>query len=123
MKTTLRGICILFISLLVSVPAFSATREITCTTPRDSLQFDIGQTKVSFYSPLNSNESGREIASTTPVRTRLVGAGFNKVLFRNGQKHTIHINDDKEFSDVEDYLVIRSKKGHEMTYPISCSFK
>jgi len=101
---------------LVAAPLWAS---ITCTTPRESKVLVIKKESVSLSKPY-LDESSRSVASTSVIRTKLLGKGFTKVLFVDGNKHTIHIEDQASFSDVNDYLVIRSKMGHEMTYPLNC---
>ncbi|MBT5094565.1 MAG: hypothetical protein HOM21_10000, partial [Halobacteriovoraceae bacterium] len=61
--------------------------------------------------------------SVSNIRTRFEGQGYTKIVKFEGQKHMIHIENKGSFSEVDDYLLIRSKKGHEMTYPLSCNWK
>ena len=102
---------------LISTPLMAA--QISCETPRGSKQFTIKKSgSVSMKSPFESK--GREIASSAAVRTRFQGKGFTKILFVDGEKYILHIDNKNEFSSLDDYLVIRGKSGHEMTYPLDC---
>lgn len=94
-------------------------KKITCKTPRGTKVLTIEDQRVSIQQPLRLNNE-RSVASVAGVRTKLEGNGFTKVLFHNGSKHIIHIDDSKSFSYVDDYLIIRSNEGHEMTYPLEC---
>ncbi len=93
--------------------------SITCTTPRESKVLVIKKTGVSLSSPY-FDKINRGLASSSSVRTKLTAKGFTKVIFIEGDKHTIHVENKNQFSEVNDYLVIRSKVGHEMTYPLTC---
>lgn len=99
---------------------FSATSlaSIECHTPRMNKTFKIEDSRVTFFND-QSIEGGREVASVG-ARTRKTQKGFTKILSFEGRKHTIHINDRNSFSDVNDYMIVRNNKGHEMTYPLSC---
>jgi hypothetical protein len=50
-------------------------------------------------------------------------SGMTKIVEFEKQKHTIHIADMNNFSDVNDYIIIKSNSGHEVTYPINCEKK
>jgi len=97
----------------------SLSAAIVCSTPRENKTIEISDSKVSIKGPEELGAS-RWVASVKGVRTKLVGTGFTKVLFHNGSKHIIHIEDKNEFSVLDDYLIIRSKEGHEIIYPLSC---
>jgi hypothetical protein len=94
--------------------------KITCETPRGTKVLVIEDQKVSISQPFRIDQT-RSVASVQGVRTKLEGTGFTKVMFHNGAKHIIHIEDRKSFSVVDDYLIIRSNEGHEMTYPLECN--
>lgn len=105
----------LILGLLLSTSGFAA---IECHTPRMNKTFKIEDSRVTFFNdqPVNG---GREVASVA-TRTRKTAKGFTKILNFEGRKHVIHISDSKEFSDVNDYMVVRNSRGHEMTYPLTC---
>ena len=105
--------------LFLSTNAFSS---IECETPRLEKKFKIEGEKVVFLKGEDDskNRDGRIIASVNNVRTRVSYKGFTKTLNFDGLKHTIHINDSSSFSEIEDYIVVRNKLGHQMTYPLSC---
>lgn len=93
--------------------------SVTCETPRGAKVLEIKNESVSIQHPFKSL-TNRAVASTTKVRTKMLGDGYTKVLFHNGEKHIIHIENKGSFSELDDYLIIRSKEGHEMTYPLHC---
>ena len=115
MKTT---IITLMAFLIMGQTAFAA---IVCSSDRMQKDLVISKSSIVFQEYKDSSDS-RSIASTDPlgVRTKNTTTGFNKVVFFEGQKHTIHVNDTNNFSEVEDYITIRSQKGHEIIYPLSC---
>ena len=112
------------IILLVLCLAFSfsfgleASERFSCTTPRLSKAFVVGPTGIAFFNPFE--KQGRKIASTINARTKLIGKGFSKILFVSGEKHIVHINDKQNLNELDDYLIIKSNKGHEITYPLDC---
>lgn len=122
MRTLFKSLLILGISLFSAntMAVMEGGQKITCETPRGTKVLVIDNQKVSISQPLKINQN-RAVASVEGVRTKFEGTGFTKVLFYNGAKHIIHIEDKKNFSVVDDYLIIRSNEGHEMTYPLECN--
>lgn len=98
--------------------AHAAEGNIVCETAYGEKSFHIEDDRVVFSK--ETANSGRSISSIDMVRTEKRHHGFDKILNMNGNKHRIHIENPAEFSDVHDYMVITSPKGHEMTYPLSC---
>ena len=111
----------LTIITILTVSAISSTlAKTTCYTPRMSKKIVITDKSVAISKPFLKELGERSVASTTSVRTKFMGTGFEKVIFNNGNKHTVHIEDKSNFSQVDDYLLIKSKEGHEMIYPLTC---
>lgn len=106
---------VFLISAIIATQSFAG---IICHTPRMSKVFHIDQNKVAVYQ--NDVKNGREIASTNQARTQYTTTGFSKVMQHLGHKITLHIEDSKNYSEINDYLVIRDQAGHEITYPINC---
>lgn len=106
----------LVLGLLISTSSFAS---IECHTPRMNKTFKIEDNRITFFNDQEVN-GGREVASVAGVRTKRTAKGFTKILSFEGRKHTIHIDDSSKFSDVDDYMVVKNKRGHEMTYPLSC---
>lgn len=105
-------------ALIIASFMGQAFAEVVCHTPRMNKVFKIDQSKIAVYQSDVSN--GREIASMEQARTLYTSTGFTKVMQHMGHKVTLHIEDTKQFSDLNDYLVIRDQQGHEMTYPLNC---
>ncbi len=105
--------------LTLFILAPSALAGITCETPRGAKVLEIKERSVSVQHPFKV-AAQRAVASSSNVRTKIQGDGYTKVLFHQGEKHIIHIEDKNSFSELDDYLIIRSKEGHEMTYPLHC---
>ena len=118
MKTLTRHSLITFI-LFLGLNAF-VQASIHCHTPRQKKIFKVDNQRVTF---MIEGLNGRLPASLGGIRTRRKGNGFTKVVHFEGHKHTIHIQDTNNFSDLNDYLVIKSRRGHEITYPITCKRK
>lgn len=95
-----------------------AAGGIVCETAYGEKVMNIDADHVVFSK--ETSDLGRSISSIEMVRTEKRHKGFDKILNMQGLKHRIHIDDAEHFSDVNDYLVITSPKGHEMTYPLSC---
>lgn len=106
----------LVLGLLISTASFAS---IECHTPRMNKTFKIEDSRVTFFNDQEIN-GGREVASVAGIRTKRTAKGFTKILSFEGKKHTIHIDNSSKFSDVDDYMIVKNKRGHEMTYPISC---
>ncbi len=98
--------------------AQAAPKNIFCETAFGEKTFLIEGDRVVFSK--EHAEQGRSISSIDQVRTEKRHKGFDKVLFKDGLKHRIHVDNATEFSEINDYMVITSPKGHEMTYPLSC---
>lgn len=106
--------------LLALFMGHSAMAEIVCFTPRMSKKIVIKENGIAISKPLLDNLGERSVASLQAVRTKYMGTGFDKVAFHQGQKNVIHIENTNSFSEVDDYLLIRSVEGHEMIYPLTC---
>lgn len=114
MKTTF----ILFSMILSILSITSVQANVICHTARMNKIIEINDDGVTFFQEGDSNLS-RKLASVQS-RTKKSGLGFSKTLSFENQKHTIFIKDVKNFSEVEDYIVIKSLNGHEVTYPLTC---
>ena len=110
----------LFITIF-AVMSFEAGASIVCHTPRSNKIFEIKETKVTFFNEFDLSTK-RELASVIS-RSRSTEKGMTKIVDFENQKHTIHISDAAHFSDSDDYIIIKAKSGHEVTYPISCEQK
>jgi len=95
-----------------------AQAAINCETAFGEKSFLIEDERVVFHQ--ENHDLGRSISSVDHVRTERRHKGFDKVLYKDGLKHRIHIEHASSFNDADDYMVITSPKGHEMTYPLSC---
>jgi hypothetical protein len=110
---------IFFGLIILGTKAFAAP-QIICTTPRESKVILIKDSSVAFSTP-EKLINQRSVASVSSVRTKLERDGFTKIIFLDGIKHTIHIENKNKFSDLDDYMVLRSREGHEITYPLTCN--
>lgn len=119
LQKTITMICFGLLSVS-TMAVMGPNQKITCETPRGAKVIVIENQKVSLSQPFRLNQN-RAVASVSGVRTKLKGSGFEKILYHNGAKHIIHIEDSKSFSSFDDYLIIRSSEGHEMTYPLECN--
>lgn len=117
MKTTIKTFIALSILSLFSTALASS---IVCNSPRLKKSLKISNSKVAFLE--ESQLDGRQLASSAVkgVRTRRTAKGFDKIVQYEGHKHIIHIENKKSFNELEDYIVIKSREGHEITYPLSC---
>ena len=83
--------------------------------------FEISDKKITFFNEFE-NQAKREIASVVP-KSKTSSSGITKLVDFENQRHIIHIGDMSNFSDVNDYIIVKSREGHEVTYPITCSLK
>lgn len=114
------GICgFLFVLNFLGTHAQAAV-TLECETAFGEKSFRIEDERIVFSQEMNETESGRSISSIEMVRTERRHKGFDKILQMQGLKHRIHIENPSHLSDLDDYMVITSPKGHEMTYPLSC---
>lgn len=109
-----------FLTLLVSTSIFA--ENIVCHTPGELKIIKVADQSVKFYADYDSVFNNREIASTESVRDNSNGKTIDKVLLYLGERYTIHIAERGSFSSINDYLTIRSNKGHEVIYPLECKF-
>ena len=110
----------LFITL-ITVMSFGTQASILCHTPRSNKIFEIKDSRITFFNEFDTTAK-RELASVIS-RSRSTEVGMTKVVEFENQKHTIHIADTAHFSDSDDYIIIKAKSGHEVTYPLSCEQK
>jgi hypothetical protein len=108
----------LVLGTMIVFGSLSAHAVVKCKTHFGEKSFIIREDLVVFQK--EDEHTGRAISSVDQVRTEKKHQGYDKVLFLDGLKHRIHIEKASEFSDVEDYMVVTSPKGHEMTYPLNC---
>lgn len=110
----------LFITIL-TVMSLKTNASIICHTPRSNKIFEIKDSKVTFFNEFDTSAK-RELAS---VESRPAHAekGLTKIVNFENQKHTIHIANSAHFSDSDDYIIIKAKSGHEVTYPLTCEQK
>jgi hypothetical protein len=100
--------------------ALGAEINLKCETPNEEKIFTVGNNKVTFHKE-NSFRRARAISSADyETRTQPTNSGFTKVLYIDGHKHRIHIEDLQAMNEVDDFITIVSPKGHTMTYPINC---
>ncbi|MBL7664783.1 MAG: hypothetical protein JNM93_06585 [Bacteriovoracaceae bacterium] len=119
MKNVLALLKLFIVSGLFAGKALAVNPSFKCHTPNEEKIFTIDSDKVTFHH-VELFKNSREVSSTVDVTTLNSHTGFTKVMYVNGYKHRIHINDLKNMNEVDDYISIISPKGHTMTYPITC---
>lgn len=107
----------LIMTILLTV-SFASEASIYCHTPRLNKVFKIKDNKVTFFNEFDK-DSKREIASVA-ARTQNVSGSYSSIVDFENHKHSIHIQNVKEFSDVNDYIIIKARSGHEVIYPLTC---
>lgn len=109
------------LSTFILLVSFNTEASILCHTPRMNKIFEVADKKITFFNEYEKS-ARREVASVA-TRNKPEAKGLTKIVDFENQKHTIHISDVQNFSDVEDYIIIKSKSGHEVTYPLTCEIK
>ncbi|MFZ4714739.1 MAG: hypothetical protein ACOYL6_13565 [Bacteriovoracaceae bacterium] len=129
MKTTLKilSLGLLSFTLFGARHAQASTlsqKEIKCHTQNGEKVFTLSEKFLTFqdHSENNSFLPKRIISSSNAVRTKVQGSGIVQTLNYEGNNHKVVIKDLKGMNELSDYLSITSPKGHEMTYPITCSY-
>ncbi|EQC45691.1 hypothetical protein [Bacteriovorax sp. Seq25_V] len=102
-----------FTLLLTNLSVFAApVMKVECKTARENFIVKIKDNNLTI--------DGRYPAQTMAQRTRDLGKGVEKIFYLSGEKHTIHIGDKNKFSELNDFIAIKSRKGHEVTFPLNC---
>ena len=70
-----------------------------------------------------ASKGTRKIASVLNIRTFKTSHGFTKVFKYKNFDARVHIENTKDFNEVNDYFSVKSKKGHQMTFPITCEIE
>lgn len=109
MKVLLQTIILMTLSFNIM-----ASDSISCYSDRLNTEFKISKQAISIVA-----EDGRSIASVS-ARTKHLSQGFNKILNHENKKVTLHIQNKRSFSQVDDYITLRNQQGHEVTYPLEC---
>ena len=108
MKTSL-----LLIVLTLGLMSMSAKAlELECSTPRKNITLKLKDNKLKL--------DGRFPAETMVQRSKFKGDGLQKIVYVNGDKHTLNIDNMSAFNEFNDYINIKTRQGHEMTYPVTC---
>jgi len=114
----MRALKFLLLSALMTTGAFASAQPITCKTNFGERSFTIERGTIAFHAEDNA---GRSISSVLESVTKKSHKGFKKTTYKNGFKHLIHIDNENQFDQNEDFLAVTSPKGHKMTYPLICS--
>lgn len=93
--------------------------RIICTGPREAETILISQAgNLSFQRHLDRSPSS--VLNSGPVQR--VQNGIRKIFQHQNYQYQVVIKDLSQFSEVDDYLSIRSKQGHQITFPLYCSY-
>ena len=99
--------------ILTNISIFASNINVVCETPRQNIVIKVSDNKLKI--------GGRFPAEAIAQRTRFRGNSVSKIFYVAGDKHTLHLEDTTSFSSSTDYISIRNKQGHEMTYPVTCT--
>ncbi len=109
------------LSLLMIIASFTAEASIICHTPSMNKVFEVKEKKITFFNEFD--QAARRTIASVSSRSKFERKGVTKIVDFENHKHTIHISDMENFSDVDDYIIIKASTGHEVTYPITCEKK
>ena len=91
-----------------------------CQTPRGFHKFSIDNNNVQIIKGLGKDQRLPASSIKLNSRTRYTLKGFKKYFRYDDKNYYIHVEDSKSFSELDDFVVIKNSKGHEMTYPLEC---
>lgn len=92
-----------------------------CSTPREAHRFVIDNVEINVQKGWDKIDHRLPASSgTVNTRTRFTMKGLKKYFSWNSQRYYIHIENKSDFSEVDDFVVIKNGEGHEITYPLSC---
>ncbi len=86
--------------------------NLRCETPRQNVVIKIENNKLKI--------DGRFPAETIVQRSKVQGQSKTMIFHAGGDKHTLHIANKDKPSELSDYINIKSRQGHEITYPVNC---
>jgi D-lyxose ketol-isomerase len=107
------GILVLFTFLNGSAYAQDA---VFCKSFYGEKELTIGPDHIAFH----KSQEGRFVSSTLKANTRKKFSGLDKIVYVDGNKHKVHIENLKKLSENTDYLTITNQNGHKITYPLIC---
>lgn len=100
-------------TLILSASAQAAVNNnFKCQSARKNIEFKIKGNHIQV--------EGRNPAHSIVGRTHQVGNSMTKHYQANGQKYQIHFDDVTNSNEMNTYISIKSKHGHEVTYPLTC---
>lgn len=110
---------ILLLATLSAVTVQAAPyKEVVCESPRMKDAIRITPNSLSF---VEKEGVSRKIAqSIDGVLTRGTQLGFTKEFKFEGKSHIVSVKDVTSPSELDDTIIIRNQKGHEILYPLSC---
>jgi len=110
----------LFSIILLSafIGSANASEFIVCHTPTHDRVLKISTEGIGVAK--SASKSNRKIASVLNIRTFKTSHGFTKVFNYKNFSARVHIENTKDFNEANDYFSLKSKKGHQMTYPLTC---
>lgn len=106
----------ILVGLMLTTSAFA--KAIECKTPYAEKTFTISDDHLAMKT---ENNIGRSISSVISAQTKVTFSGFVKTMYIEQHKYKITIADKNQFSELNDYLVVTSPKGHKVTYPLNCN--
>lgn len=100
------------LALTFFATAQAAPKNFQCSSQRKNIEFKIKGNQIQI--------EGRTPAQALIGRTHQVGNEVTKHYQLGGQKYQIHFDDVTNSNEMNTYISIKSKQGHEVTYPLNC---
>ncbi len=109
-------------TLLLITFSFLTHSKTICTAQSIGKEFHLSQNKIGM---INKKFVNRSVASQEGYyfinfHKTEHNNSVTRILNFEGKKYTIFIKDAQSFSEDNDSLTIRSQKGHEISYPLTC---
>jgi len=127
LKKVIYFIFALFLFVMVNLAqaeSLNLAKGIKCETLNGEKSFIIRPNSISFITDENENLNGlpqRSISSTIQnVRTQKMAKGFVKYTKYLGMNVKICLENLEGPSEINDYISMTSKEGHQITYPLIC---
>lgn len=96
-------------------------KPLNCSNDRIAKSWLIDQGRIIMQ---GETKGSRDVASSLneirSFRTQLTSEGVSRVIIHNGMKYSIHVNNIKAPSELDDYVAIKNSDGHEVIYPLNC---
>ncbi len=112
----MKRLTITIIGLMLTTPVLG---KIQCHTPQELKGFTLTKDSIVLEekgSQFNLKAKDRYLSSVESPEQ----VSINKIFDFEGKNYRLFIKNVYNFSDVDDFVSIKSSNGHEITYPLNC---